>query len=445
MSNGPMIFRAADATTTSRPAPPPRRPAPFPSAATALRRLRRRTTLALTLLVGSSSLLGCSATVPKPVAPDLRRPDELEQAERSLSASPPRPATCVSGGRSWATPRSSDLVAKALVASPDLRTARARLREARARRALAGKDYAPTVDASLSGTRTKSSGADGHTQLGAAFDASWDPDIFGATRNAVGAAQADLQATAADLDNTQVSLVAELGRNYVECRALQARITIARNSLERQAETLALTSWREQAGLTSELDVEQSRTNLEQTRAQIPSLETALAEAKHRMAVLLGQPPAALDELLASSGPIPSVPLQLVHRHPRRDVASTPRRSCFRAPPRCGHGPRQSSSGLAVPELSAVGLPGPPGRHPGRPGGRRDHCPFPAGQLGRAPLPPWAHPQPDRNPKRRAGTGSRRLRALHPDGTRGRRELPGLPWRMPDGAEWRWPKPPVRR
>ena len=87
----------------------------------------------------------------------------------------------------------------------------------------------------------------------------------------------------ASLQNTQVSLAAEVALNYVELRALQTRIGIARANLASQSETLQLTDWRAQAGLVSSQDVEQARSNREQTRAQIPTLETSLAEAEHRL------------------------------------------------------------------------------------------------------------------------------------------------------------------
>jgi NodT family efflux transporter outer membrane factor (OMF) lipoprotein len=105
-----------------------------------------------------------------------------------------------------------------------------------------------------------------------------------------------------------VTPAAEVARNYVEMRALQARLAIARSNLASQSETLQLTTWRAQAGLVSSLDVEQARANREQTRANIPSLQSSLAEAQHRIAILLGTPPAAQQERLAAAAPIPQPP-----------------------------------------------------------------------------------------------------------------------------------------
>ena len=75
-----------------------------------------------------------------------------------------------------------------------------------------------------------------------------------------------------------MSLAAEVASTYVELRGLQKRLEIARQNEASQAETLQLAEWRRQAGLASSMDVEQARTNLEQTRAQIPTSESAIRQ-----------------------------------------------------------------------------------------------------------------------------------------------------------------------
>ncbi len=204
------------------------------------------------------------------------------------------------------------LIEQALAGSTDLRTARAKLREARARRNLADSDFSPTVTASASANRAKNSAESGsgrtNTLYQAGFDASWEPDIFGGTRRGAEAAQADLETSEANLHNTQVSLAAEVALNYMDVRLFQARLAIARENLSSQSETFRLTDWRAQAGLVTPLDVEQSRANLEQTRAQIPTLTTGLAESEHRLAVLLGRAPGAVHRQLIAPAPVPAVP-----------------------------------------------------------------------------------------------------------------------------------------
>jgi NodT family efflux transporter outer membrane factor (OMF) lipoprotein len=225
-------------------------------------------------------------------------------------------------------PTLSDLVARAQTANHDLRSGTARLRVARSRRALATRDYAPTVTAAVSRTAEKATGerADGATQhlYRAGFDASWEPDLFGATASAVRAAGADERAAAADLEALQVSLAAEVALDYVQLRTFQARLTIAQANLARQLESLELSSWRAQAGLTSELDVEQARTNVEQTRAGVPTLETGVTEAEHRLSILLGLPPGSLRAELTHSAAIPRVPARVLVGIPAETLRQRP-------------------------------------------------------------------------------------------------------------------------
>jgi NodT family efflux transporter outer membrane factor (OMF) lipoprotein len=230
----------------------------------------------------------------------------------------------------------SDLVEKALRSSPDLRSAQARLREARARRNVAAAGLYPSVTGSATASRNKSSKESGsgatRNAFSAGFDASWELDVFGGTRRSIEAAEADLESTQASLHDTQVSLAAEVALNYVELCAFQTRLGIARDNLATQAETLQLTNWRAQAGLVSSQDVEQARTNYEQTRAQIPSLETGLAQSENSLAILLGEPPGSLHDQLAPAGELPKAPASIAVGIPadtlrqRPDVRAAERR-----------------------------------------------------------------------------------------------------------------------
>jgi len=268
----------------------------------------RHSALALAWL--SAIISGCSAVGPDYVKPDLPLPAHWTYA--------PSTADREDLAQWWQRlhdPMLSSLIEDALQHSLDLRSARAKLREARARRDLAGGNRFPTVSASLSASRTRSSSAaaSGTTSklFSAGFDASWEPDVFGGQRRALEAASADVEAIQASLHDVQVSLAAEVALNYVELRSFQARLAIARDNLATQNETLQITDWRQQAGLATTLEVEQARTNLEQTRSGIPSLNTSRVAAENRLAVLLGKPPAALHAQLAAPAPLPAVPDQV--------------------------------------------------------------------------------------------------------------------------------------
>jgi NodT family efflux transporter outer membrane factor (OMF) lipoprotein len=268
--------------------------------------------LACGVVLLSGLLAGCATVKVRVAAPAVTVPAgwaQLPGAETGFAASP-SPQDLAHWWARFGDATLSGLVDRALASNLDVRSARARLREARARRVLAGQDLQPSVDGSVSASASGATERAGGSRavVSAGLDASWEPDIFGAGRLGVTASQADLDAATADLQATQVSLVAELALTYVDLRTLQARLRIAQDNLARQAETLQLTSWRTQAGLASDLDVEQARANLEQTRSQIPGLEAGATEAMHRIALLTGEPPGALVETLDAPGDVPSIP-----------------------------------------------------------------------------------------------------------------------------------------
>jgi len=266
-----------------------------------------------------AGLSGCS-WLPPLVGPDYSPPKVAVPdtwSQRTADGRPaPEPAELATWWRRLNDPLLDELMAQALANSLDLRSAQARVRQARASRDLAVGGLFPTIQGSVAGNRTKASSA---TSAPAAvrniynggFDASWEPDIFGGTRRGIEAAEADLASSQANVDGAKVSLSAEVALNYVEVRSYQQRLAIARENLNSQSETLEITQWRAQAGLATALDVEQARTTREQTRATIPSLQSSLVQAENRLAILLGQPPGSLHGQLAEARPLPRAPLDV--------------------------------------------------------------------------------------------------------------------------------------
>ena len=256
-------------------------------------------------------LVGCTT-----VGPDYRAPDAqalgVPQGWNAPSASSAPAGDLATWWRKLGDATLDSLIEQALANNRDVAVAQARLREARARRDFANANRFPTLGATASALRSRSSeqlgGGNSRSLFVAGFDAQWEPDLFGGQRRAVEAAEADLAATQDDVDATRVSLAAEVARNYVDVRGFQARLALARANLDTQLETLQITEWRTQAGLTTSLDVEQARAAAEQTRALIPVLENSLAGARHRIAILAGAAPGSFDAVLATAAPIPAVP-----------------------------------------------------------------------------------------------------------------------------------------
>lgn len=293
--------------------------------------MRYSAVLRAALAAGTLLLEGCATFNKPPATPSLVVPQAWSSA---VAASGGSMQQLGEWWRQFDDPVLADLIAAALQAAPDLRTAQARLHQARATRDLAQAKLYPSLGISASATRSKAgiqAGGTGNTQTlyAAGFDASWEPSIFGGQRDAVTGADADLAASQASLAATRVSLAAEVALEYVMLRTYQRQLALTRDNVDSQAETLQITAWRQQAGLASTLNVEQGRTSLEQSRALIPAIEINRAAAEHRLAVLTGQTPGALADRLRESKSLPTAPDTIAVAVPadtirqRPDVRST--------------------------------------------------------------------------------------------------------------------------
>jgi NodT family efflux transporter outer membrane factor (OMF) lipoprotein len=142
--------------------------------------------------------------------------------------------------------------------------------------------------------------------------ASWELDFWGKFRRAIESADASWRATVADYDNALVSLTADVANSYILITTLEKRLGIARQNVETQKESLKVAEARFHYGTTSQLDVEQAKTVLNNTLASIPILETQLRQAKNALSVLLGLPPSHLADILGGASEIPVSPPQVV-------------------------------------------------------------------------------------------------------------------------------------
>lgn len=274
-------------------------------------------------------LAGCA------VGPDYYRPKISAPAawhngmQGGLRPASPEAAQLAQWWNGFDDPQLSRLIQEAATCNLDLKLAEARLTEARARRGVAAAERFPTLSprAGVSRSRTSDEIGPAGGQVGemysAQFDASWELDIFGGKRRALEAAEANVEASREDLRDVQVSLLAEVALNYIEIRSDQARLAIAQKNLETQIESWRIARWRREAGLVTQLDEDQARLNLEQTRAQIPVLTTALDQAKNRLAVLLGKRPGEIAELDAPA-PIPRIPAMVAVGIPTDTLRNRP-------------------------------------------------------------------------------------------------------------------------
>jgi NodT family efflux transporter outer membrane factor (OMF) lipoprotein len=152
-------------------------------------------------------------------------------------------------------------------------------------------------------------------QLG--LSATWELDFWGKYRRAIESDRAAMLASVAAYDSALVSLTAGVASAYLNIRTLQERIEFAQGNVKTQQESLRIARAQYEYGETSELDVQQALTQLAQTRAAIPSLESSLRSTEDSLAVLLGTTPDQVAAHLGAAAPIPSAPPGVATGMPR--------------------------------------------------------------------------------------------------------------------------------
>jgi outer membrane protein, multidrug efflux system len=143
-------------------------------------------------------------------------------------------------------------------------------------------------------------------QLG--LGASWTLDLFGTARRAIEAANAQMQAAVEGEHAVVLSMVSDVAATYIDLRGAQTRRAILERSLATQRDLLQLTRDRRNAGLTSDLDVENATAEVGTTQAQIPLTERQITVDVNELSQLMARPPEALRAELAAARPVPPVP-----------------------------------------------------------------------------------------------------------------------------------------
>jgi NodT family efflux transporter outer membrane factor (OMF) lipoprotein len=191
--------------------------------------------------------------------------------------------------------------------------------------AIGSVQYNRTSDrASTAAFFNNGSGSVAYWQSTIGAQASWELDFWGRIRRNIQSADASLLATLADYDNTLVTLTADVANTYIALRTAEERIRIALENIDIQEQTLKIVEARFTYGTVTQLDVEQARTVLFNTRATLPVFETQRRQARDALSVLLGMAPNDLGDLLDGPSAIPAspplvilgIPADLLRRRP---------------------------------------------------------------------------------------------------------------------------------
>lgn len=279
-------------------------------------------------LLASVALLAVAACTT--VGPNYSSPEAQAPAQAPFAgASSPLFTGDQPSGPWWSLfsdPVLDGLVRDALANNTDLRVASANLARARAALREIRSDRLPTTTIGAGATTGRQAIPGLGAQTGETFDVGLDVgyqvDLFGRIRRGIEAGRADVDAVQAAFDLSRVSVAAETTRAYADACSAGSQLEVARRSVGVQQRTFDLTRRLVEGGRGTALETGQAAQLLEQTRAQIPTLEAERRTARFRLSVLTGRPPTEFPAVVAQC----STPPALSRPIPVGDGASLLRR-----------------------------------------------------------------------------------------------------------------------
>ncbi len=225
-------------------------------------------------------------------------------------------------------------------ANQTLKAADANLRAARANIRVQNAERFPTIglNPSVSGLRDSANqpyfnaanANNGVANLILPLQLNYEVDLWGRVRRNIAAATEESQATAADRQTALLSLQAELALDYFDLRAADAQQKLLNDTVAQYVEAYRVTNNRFVGGIAPKSDLTQAQTQLQAAKVQAADIASQRAQFEHAIAILIGQPPAALTlravplEIVPPSIPA-GLPSQLLERRP--DIASSERRA----------------------------------------------------------------------------------------------------------------------
>jgi NodT family efflux transporter outer membrane factor (OMF) lipoprotein len=299
----------------------------------------KRFRLALAAILLAGVIAGCT------VGPDYKKPAaavpakwDVQEPFREAAPKDAVPKTA------WWTVFHDDeltgLETDLLASNETLKVALAHYRQARASAAVQNATLFPTFSVAptaarqryssnrATGTNIPLQGPVTQNSWTIPFTVSYEVDLVGQRRRTIEAAQASLQANAADFENVRLILAAELAADYFSVRQLDTEIALLLRTVDTLQRGLELVNSRHKGGVASGLDVAQEETLLNQTRTQATLLRQQRKQFEDAIAVLTGR--AAPDfhlaarELAAEPPNMDtSLPSDLLERRP--DIAEAER------------------------------------------------------------------------------------------------------------------------
>jgi NodT family efflux transporter outer membrane factor (OMF) lipoprotein len=197
-------------------------------------------------------------------------------------------------------PLMDQLADKLLSQNLDMQIAEARVREARALNAAVASGLFPQVN--LGGSAARENRQLGATKpasiLEGGFDATWEIDLFGATRSAIEASEARSRAMLASAEDVRNRVLAELLRSILVWRQSNETLRVTRALIEVQDEQVAIFAARVNGGLIGDAELARARAQREQTAVALPLARAERRSAQYQIEALMGQKPGSLSAFL---------------------------------------------------------------------------------------------------------------------------------------------------
>lgn len=268
-------------------------------------------------------LLTACTLAPETTVPTDRVPDAW------LHSLPATPAPAAGNWKEFGNAELKKLTAAALARNTDIGAALARIEQSRASATIAAAGLYPSVDASGSVGRTRTSSGTVRTvdDIGASLSVSYEIDLWRKNRAMADAAEWQLQATQFDKAALARLVTAEVARLYTGVLAFDARVAVAENNLANAREVLRITELRHEEGAISGLEEAQQRTSVKNTEASLASLKNQRDLFFNQLALVTGTSPADLKlegtqsfAGLKLTDPPLSSPWQVIQQRP--DIAA---------------------------------------------------------------------------------------------------------------------------
>ena len=272
-------------------------------------------TLAVALLAGCA--VGPDFRAPQPELTGLQLRPKSGHAQQALSSDPvPR-----DWWRLLHDPVLDSLIDRAWQGNLDVQTAAVRVQQSRARSGIVMSSLFPHIglDASLTRQALSENGPMVAVGAGTAatdlwqagFDASWEIDVWGRLRRQREQSLASVEASVFEERGVQVSLSAEIARQYLALRGVQTRLAIALQNQDIATHLVRLTQSRQKNGVATRFDVASSLSQQASVEALIPQLRDEQNVLLNALALLVGEPPRSLDTQLEATQTQPDTALQL--------------------------------------------------------------------------------------------------------------------------------------